>query len=84
MGSVPRKQKPKEGLQLALRINDELARALDAEVARRQAGRPGSAVHRTEVVREALALALLPQQRAGIQKAKPDDVRPVRRRAGAA
>lgn len=69
MGSSPRKQEPKNGLQLALRINATLARALDAEVARRQAERVGSVVHRAEVVRDALAMALLPSVRSGVKRA---------------
>jgi hypothetical protein len=43
--------------QLALRIPSELLEAIDAEVERVKAARPGARVQRSDVVREALMRA---------------------------
>jgi len=53
-------QKPKAGVAIALRVPEELANAIDREAARLSAERPGSMIHRSDVVREILHRALLP------------------------
>ena len=56
--------------QLALRIPSELLNAIDAEVERVKAQRPGARVQRSDVVREALMRAFFshPQSMSGIIK----------------
>lgn len=56
--------------QLALRIPSELLAAIDAEVERVKAERPGARVQRSDVVREALMRAFFrhPQTMSGIVK----------------
>ena len=56
--------------QLALRIPGELLAAIDAEVERVKAERPGARVQRSDVVREALMRAFFrhPQTMSGIVK----------------
>lgn len=56
--------------QLALRIPSELLSAIDAEVDRVKAERPGARVQRSDVVREALMRAFFshPQSMSGIVK----------------
>jgi Arc/MetJ-type ribon-helix-helix transcriptional regulator len=56
--------------QLALRIPSELLNAIDAEVERVKAERPGARVQRSDVVREALMRAFFshPERMSGIVK----------------
>jgi hypothetical protein len=56
--------------QLALRIPSELLTAIDAEVERVKAERPGARVQRSDVVREALMRAFFrhPETMSGIVK----------------
>lgn len=70
-GETKHKPKPKDGVQLALRVNTALAIAIGVEVERRQADHSGGSVPRSEVVRDTLMKVLLPQPRAGVQKALP-------------
>lgn len=48
---------PQAEVQLSFRVPVTLAEAIDAEVERRQAARPGTKVHRPEVIREVLLRA---------------------------
>lgn len=52
-------QKPKAGVALAFRVPEEMAEAIDREAERLQRERPGSTVHRSDVVREVLHRALM-------------------------
>lgn len=51
--------KPKAGVAIALRVPEDLADAIDREVARLEVERPGAVVHRSDVVREILHRALM-------------------------
>lgn len=55
----PAVQKPKSGVAIALRVPEELADAIDAEIERLTKERPGALIHRSDVVREILHRALL-------------------------
>jgi len=55
---VPRR-KAKAGRQIALRVEEMLLSAIDAEVARLRRERPGANPHRSDAVREILYRALI-------------------------
>lgn len=57
---MPKSQKPKAGVAIALRVPEELADAIDREAQRLESERPGSVIHRSDVVREILHRVLLP------------------------
>ncbi len=62
MGRKPVKQ-PKY-IQLAFRIDDETAKALDREVAHEMAARPGLPLNRSDIVRMLMAEALAARAKA--------------------
>lgn len=54
-----RKQAPKQGIAVALRVPKELVEAIDAEVGRLRVERLGSNIYRADVIREILCRVLL-------------------------
>jgi hypothetical protein len=55
----PPKRPTKVGVQIAFRISNEMAEAIDREMERQRQRRPGAVIHRSDVAREILGRALL-------------------------
>lgn len=55
-------QKSKAGVAIALRVPEEMAAVIDREAERLERERPGSVVHRSDVVRGVIHRALMPEK----------------------